>query len=438
MAFNSETGSYRDFRAIGKETVDQVNEAIHQYLSVAREASAGSPNPHRSEYVGPKMLDVVSRAALERFFTLLASGEIDAQHGYDENELTKKVIADIVERTGATEIFITLSGSAANLDLISSFVAAAKDPATLKFVSCATEHSVKYEGGMLRKAGIIPENMILLPAREQFDGVLDMATLSEALEGIDSEFIFQMAVPTVEAVVPPLDELKAMVALVHKKGGKFLLDGARVANALVHWGVGLDALKDIGVDGFTLGTSKKGGAAEVVGIFDPEAAKHLHDEAESFGHVSSKIAPLALVTGVFLNTDYWRVEAASENASAQVFADAVRTLGIEPYFDVSSNMVFAKVPQEVLDVLASHPEFGGVYSDYGREEDISRIVFTGFQSEESMKAMVAALTEAMAAYTAAQATEAETQGPGTDAEAIEPDDAEPMMNLPMLQLSLEA
>ena len=59
-------------------------------------------------------------------------------------------------------------------------------------------------------------------------------------------------------------------------------------------------------------------------------------------------------------------------------------------------MVFIKLPPDVLEQLATHPQFGGVYSDYGRDEDISRIVFTGFQTPESLSAMISALKEALA------------------------------------------
>jgi threonine aldolase len=395
MSASPETHTLTDLQAMGRDTLREVNATSKRYLAIAATASRDVPNRHMSEYVGPQMLGTTTRAVMDRYAELLASGEINAQHGYDEDELTQTVVSELRKRTGAEGIILTLTGTAANLDLIASFVSAtpAHERPDLQFVACETEHTLVHEGDMLAKAGIEAENMVLLPSRDKGDGFIDPIALAQALEKLQPGFIFQMAVPSNEGVVPPLAEFRAMVELVKSHRGRFLLDGARLANALAYWDLELEDLKKLGIDGFTLGTSKKGGLAEVVGIFDPAAAQLLHHEAKSFGHISSKTAPLALVTGVFLNTNLWKAEASSENAQAQAFAQALHEMGITPHFEVCSNMVFIQLPSEVLQALEAHPEFGVVYSDYGPDENVSRIVFTGFQPPEAIDQMVEVLTD---------------------------------------------
>ena len=73
-------------------------------------------------------------------------------------------------------------------------------------------------------------------------------------------------------------------------------------------------------------------------------------------------------------------------------------MGLEPYYEVNSNLVFMRIPLPVVTSLVAHPSFGEVYSDYGTEGDVTRLVFTGFESPESLASMIDALREAMRQY----------------------------------------
>jgi len=391
MEVDQKSGAFREFKEAGLDVHRQVNNKANEYIDLARLAT---PNPLRSEYVGRGMAGPHTRAVLDRYMTALQAGEINTEHGYDEDIISTTVVKELVDTMGVKQLVIVPTGTAANLDLISSFVSSAEDPMAIKFFACTTEHTVNYEAKMLAKAGISADKTTLLPARAEGDGLMDLETLNTHLP-LEGEFIFQIAIPTGEGVVPPIEDFKAMVALVKSRGGKFLLDGARLTNALVYWQLELADLKDLGVDGFTLGTSKKGGLAEVVGIYDEKAAKLLPEEAKSFGHIHSKTAPLALSTGVFLNTDLWKAEAKSENKSAQEFARLVVEMGVEPQFNVNANMVFLSIDPDVLTILEEDPSFGGVYSDYGPGANVSRIMFTGFQPPEWPQKVAEALQRAL-------------------------------------------
>ena len=377
----------REARQIGRDTLTQVRSRLDEYLALA----STTPNTHLSEYIGQQMIGGVQRYVLDSYLTQIAQGEINAGHGYDEDPISVQVVKELKELTGAKGVVIVPTGTAANLDLIASFCDA--NSGDMTFVACETEHTVNTEGSMLQKAGIKKENTLLIPSKSH-DGIISPEDLAQRVEKIDGKFIFQMAIPTNEGVVPTITELQMLIDIVHRRGGYFLIDGARLANALVHWGASLNKLTEMGLDGFTLGTSKKGGLAEVVCINNPEAAAKLADEAKAYGHVSSKGSPLALVTGVFLATDLWRKEAESENRAATLFADIIQQEGLVPEFKVDANAVFITLSTEEQGRLANNPDLGMVYSDYGPNADISRISFIGFQTEESVRAAAEAVINA--------------------------------------------
>src|SRR3990172_8307794 len=104
MDIDTEVGTLTQFKEMGRETVGEVNDTLNRYLGIAEEASEGVPIPHLSEYVVPQMFGLASRVIIDRYFRRVATGRIDAEHGYDEDTLTQTVIGEIKERTGAREI----------------------------------------------------------------------------------------------------------------------------------------------------------------------------------------------------------------------------------------------------------------------------------------------------------------------------------------------
>lgn len=436
------SGGLAELKRMGKPVLAQVNTAIERYLKVAEESSADKPNPRMSEYAGPQALNSLLAVALQRLSERVANRRINMSYAHDHDALSVQVKEDLKQLLGAEDISFVISGTGANLVLISSFVNSAENPEAIRLIAREAEHSIVNEGDMLRNAGIRKENIIKLPEKATPDGTIDPETLSQALEGIDGPFIFQMAIPSNEGRVPSLEELKVLVDIVKAQGGSFLVDGARIMNALVHWGIGLDEVKDLGIDGISLGTSKKGGLAELVTIFDKQAAALLAHETKSFGHASSKNASLALVTGVMLTTDLWKAEAESENQSAQIFVEAAHDMGLEPYYEVNSNLVFMRIPMPVVNTLVTHPSFGEVFSDYGTEEDVTRLVFTGFESPESLASLIEALREAMGKYAEGTLAEGDAEknvGYGkADSEILPNDDAVKIADLTTRLIGLAA
>lgn len=352
-----------------------------------------------SEYVGPQMLGTLARYALDKYFAALAKGEINAEHGYDEDPLTKKVVAEIEKATETKKAVLVPSGTAANLSLITSFVDAyTQDGIPPSFIVWSEEHTVNTEGKMLSRTGLRDENIRKVPVRKH-DGILEADDLQGTIEMMTRPFIVQMAIPTIMGVVPSMESVRKLADLIHSRKGKLLIDGARLTNALAHWGQGLDCLSKLGVDGFTLGSSKKGEVVETVCINDQKAADKLWDAAKSFGHISSKTSPLAYVTGLFFTTDWWKDEARSENDAATKFASLIGKSGINPVFRVDTNVVFVSMSKTEEEKLAKDARFGLVYNDYhphGPQVDpnVGRVTFTGYLPEDVVNDRAQALIEA--------------------------------------------
>ncbi len=386
-------------RTLGLRDVQNFSTFIDELIDLARKNEQLPNVYHLSEYVGAHMLNPLLAAALNRYLRLIGSGEMHAGHGYDENTLVEVVKEKIKTLIGFKEFTFSITGTGANLILLSSIVSAYfPDSDTVQFVACDTEHTVALEGDMLRKTGIRQKNYKLFPSRNEGDGLITPRELEDFLkrENIqDRNFIFQMAIPTNMGVVPSLEELNELVVIVKNHGGKFLIDGARLTNALVYWNINLQKLQELGVDGLTLGTSKKGGITEVVGVFDENAAKTLLQEAKAFGHIYSKMTPHAFVTAAFLCTNFWEKEALSENKSAALFAKYMNALDIPVEYKVCTNMVFIKISEDVFSTLRKSPTFGEIYKDYGPNKDIGRIIFSGFESHEKILAAAKALAQAM-------------------------------------------
>lgn len=373
-----------DIRQAGRDVIGQARASVDRYLALAND----KPNPHQSEYVGPQMLGGLQRYALDRYFSAVASGSVNAEHGYDEDPITQQVIKETKELTGTEAVVLVPTGTAANLDLVSSFTSVRKKDGPVKYIASSSAHTFIFEGDMLQKAGIREEDCVKIPPRD--NGVPLIEDIKKSIEG-ENNFIFHITIPSDEGVVPPLTEIREMIELVHERGGAFLVDGARLTNALVHWNADLGILNELGVDGFTLGTSKKGGLAEAVCVSEPTAAEILPNEAKSFGHISSKSSPLAIATGLFLTTDLWRVEAESENTAASRFAEISTAIGIKPEFPVNANGVFIKLTEEEREELKLNPNFGETYADYGPDTNVSRILFTGLRPPEYVLSAAAAL-----------------------------------------------
>jgi len=170
----------RQFLTMDSPLVSEVQGRIRSYLELGREASEATPVPWLSEYVGGQMLSPFSQVILQRFFKAVNSGEMNTQHGYDDDVISKAIEFDVKQELGFHDMAFTLSGTGANLAVLASLSRSFEEssPNDVKLVLCETEHTVSYESNMTEFAGIRDENILKLPSREQGDGLIEQEALS--------------------------------------------------------------------------------------------------------------------------------------------------------------------------------------------------------------------------------------------------------------------
>ncbi|QIB34236.1 threonine aldolase family protein [Ancylobacter pratisalsi] len=151
-----------------------------------------------------------------------------------------------------------------------------------------------------------------------------------------------------------LEHTRAIGAACRAAGLSLHMDGSRFANALV----ALDASPaemtwKAGVDILSFGATKNGAmGVEAVILFDPARAGELAFRRKRGGHLTSKMRFLAAQMDAYLTDDLWLANARQANAMAARLAKGLAALeGVEMMGPVEANMMFARLPQPMIDGL---------------------------------------------------------------------------------------
>lgn len=141
-------------------------------------------------------------------------------------------------------------------------------------------------------------------------------------------------------------EVAAIAAVARSAGLKLHMDGARLANALVHLGCSpADLTWRAGVDVLSLGFTKNGAiAAEAVVFFDADLAADFGYRRKRGGHLFSKSRFLAAQFLAMLEGDLWRYLAAAANGAAKALGAGAAEAGFAPVYPVEANEVFLQLP----------------------------------------------------------------------------------------------
>ncbi|MCX7863428.1 MAG: beta-eliminating lyase-related protein [Novosphingobium sp.] len=140
-------------------------------------------------------------------------------------------------------------------------------------------------------------------------------------------------------VYPP-HRLRELARFVQHRNLKLHIDGARLANAIVHLGC-TPAEACHGADALSFGFVKNGGMnAEAIVFFDPAAADMIRYRRKRAGHLQSKGRYLAAQILALLEGDLWLANARAANAAAREIAEAAGERLVEP---VEANAVFVRL-----------------------------------------------------------------------------------------------
>lgn len=185
-------------------------------------------------------------------------------------------------------------------------------------------------------------------------------------------------------------DLDALRSLADRHGARLHLDGARLANAAVRLGTGLAGAAR-GADVISFGGTKNGllGAEAVIALGGglAERATWLRKASTQ---LASKMRFLSAQLLALLEGELWRENAERANAAADLLAERLRGLGVEPVHPVQANAVFIPVPVSAVSrIVAEAPV-------YAWEAGVLRAVASFDTTEEDVDGFVTALREELA------------------------------------------
>ena len=161
-----------------------------------------------------------------------------------------------------------------------------------------------------------------------------------------------------------VDELRALVEHAHGLGMRVHLDGARLANAAAHLGVGLGELTTaVGVDVVSLGGTKNGIVlGEAVVVLDPSAVDGVEYVRKMTMQLGSKLRFVSAQLVALYGSELWQRSAEHANGMASRLraaleegsVDASRLVLTRP---TDSNAVFAALPRHAAEHLRERWRF---------------------------------------------------------------------------------
>ncbi len=155
-----------------------------------------------------------------------------------------------------------------------------------------------------------------------------------------------------------LAQLSALSAEAARIGLRVHLDGARLANAAAHLGVGLAELAAY-ADVVSLGLTKNGGMfGECLIVLNPDAVSGSEVLHKAVTQLPSKARFVSAQALALLEDGLWLRNAGQANAMATRLAAGLRELpGVRIVHNVQANAVFSVPPRDVIARLAARFSF---------------------------------------------------------------------------------
>jgi len=160
-----------------------------------------------------------------------------------------------------------------------------------------------------------------------------------------------------------VEELRALTDHAHGLGMRVHVDGARLANAAAHLGVGLgDLTSAVGVDVLSLGGTKNGIVlGEAVVVLDPSAVDGVEYVRKLTMQLGSKLRFVSAQLVALYGSDLWRRSAEHANAMASRLRAALEASAgagrLVLTRDTESNAVFAALPHDAAATLRGRWRF---------------------------------------------------------------------------------
>ena len=160
--------------------------------------------------------------------------------------------------------------------------------------------------------------------------------------------------PTELGVLYSIDELKRLCDHVHSLGMYVYVDGARLGNALAALNTDLGTMMgSTGVDAFSIGGTKSGAMFGEMVIFRHEQfSKNLaYLRKQSFQHFD-KSKFMGVQFNCLFENDRWINNARIANTRAKYLEKGLREKGIEIFYPVDTNAIFAVFDKNTYDAVS--------------------------------------------------------------------------------------
>lgn len=317
----------------------------------------------------------------------------DHAPSYGEDRITTEAIALFRQQFGPeAQVFFAFNGTGANVVGLQSLLR------PFEAVICAAGAHIDTD-----ECGA-PERFLgskLIPVATP-DGKLTPELVEAAYRGIGDEHHVQPRVLAITQATEVgtcyrLDEIASLARWAHERSMYLHLDGARLANAAAHLGVGLDAFgAHSGVDVLSFGGTKNGAmGAEAVVSFQPPADPSLRFIRKQSMQLASKMRYIAAQFVALLSDGLWHSNAERANAMARRLADGVTSVaGLSPAYPVEANGVFVTLPPPVTNSLQQQFPF----HVWDERAGVVRWMTSFDTTEEDVDALVALVAETMAAH----------------------------------------
>lgn len=166
--------------------------------------------------------------------------------------------------------------------------------------------------------------------------------------------VLSITQPTELGTVYSLEEIKTLCDWAHSHGLLVHMDGARIANAVMHLKTSFKAMtRDLGVDIVSFGGTKNGlWAAEAIVSFEKDSGKNLKFYRKQSLHLQSKMRFISQQFITYLESDLWKKIAQHSIDEAQFLKESLMEFPeIKVCFPVQSNALFVELPKAWIKPL---------------------------------------------------------------------------------------
>lgn len=191
--------------------------------------------------------------------------------------------------------------------------------------------------------------------------------------------------PTEFGTIYTIEELKAICDYAHKRDMYVYIDGARLANAVVALNTDLTQMIEYpDVDAFSFGGTKAGALfGEMVIFRRKEFARALeYSQKQSLQHLD-KSKFLGVQIEYLLESGLWLENAKKSNDTAKILEKKLLEKGVQTYYKVQTNMVFAILTPEQLNKITKVFDL-----HYWNDNNVVRIATTYLTTIEKIDELI--------------------------------------------------